>query len=99
MRTAIPFDTLLYMEELRDSGMDVKQAEAITKANAKALNEMLELRELATKKDIKEIEVKIREQELKLTKLIQESMWKTIGLIVTFQTLVGSMFFFTQYFN
>lgn len=76
MRAIIPFDTLEYMEELRESGMDMKQAEAITKANAKAFNEMVKLNDLATKQDIKELESStkkdLKEMEILLRKEIKE---------------------------
>ncbi len=56
MRTTITFDTLEYMEDLMKSGIAKEQAEAITKANVKAFNQMIEVKELATKKDIRDLQ-------------------------------------------
>lgn len=52
MKAAVTFDTLEYMDELKRSGMKQVEAEAITKATAKAFTQMMETKELATKKDL-----------------------------------------------
>ena len=46
------FDTLAYMDELKRAGIKVEEAEAITKATQKALIQVMENRDLATKSDI-----------------------------------------------
>lgn len=57
---SINFDTLDYMEELKKSGMKQAEAEAITKATAKALTQMMETKELATKKDLSILKIELQ---------------------------------------
>ena len=90
MRHAATFDTLEYMDELKRSGMDQEQAEAITKATQKALNQLVDAKELSTKKDIQEVKID-------LMKYISDSTWKTIGILATFQTIIIGMFGLIQY--
>ena len=90
MKSHITFDTLEYMDELKNAGMEQGLAEAITKANAKAFNQMIDMKELVTKKDLKEMEVS-------LIKFIGSSMWKTIGILATFQTLIIGIFGLIQH--
>jgi 2-phosphoglycerate kinase len=54
----IAFDTLKYSKRLKDAGVPDKQAEA----EAEALAEVLEinLKELATKRDLKDVETALR---------------------------------------
>lgn len=92
MRAAITFDTLEYMDELKRSGMRQEEAEAITKATAKALNQLVETKELATKSDLQEIKVE-------LIKFISESTWKTIGILATFQTIIIGLFGLIQFLS
>lgn len=60
MRSTITFDTLEYMDELKRSGMKQAEAEAITKATAKAFNQMLEAKEIATKKDLYDMKMELQ---------------------------------------
>ncbi len=90
MRTAITFDTLEFMDELKRSGMKPEAAEAITKATSKALNQMMETKELATKKDL-------NDTKIELIKYISDSTWKTIGILATFQTVILGIFGLIQY--
>ena len=55
--SAIPFDTHAFYSELVESGLAEKTAEALTKAVTKI--EVAKIEELATKRDLKEIELKI----------------------------------------
>lgn len=55
--SAIPFDTHAFYSELVESGLAEKTADALTKAVTKI--ETAKLEELATKRDLKEIELKI----------------------------------------
>jgi len=55
--SAIPFDTHAFYSELVESGLAEKTAEALTKAVTKI--ETAKIDELATKRDLKEIELKI----------------------------------------
>lgn len=90
MRANLTFDTLEYAEELKKSGMKQEQAEAITKANTKAFAQMMDIHQLANKRDIMEIEVKI-------IKSINENTWKIIGILATFQTIIIGAFGIIQY--
>ncbi len=55
--SAMPFDTHAFYVELVESGLAEKTAEALTKAVTKI--ELAKLEELSTKRDLKEIELKI----------------------------------------
>lgn len=57
--TAIPFDTYTFYDELVKSGLAEKTADALTKAVTKI--EQAKLDELATKRDLKELELKIEQ--------------------------------------
>jgi hypothetical protein len=78
------------MNDLKKSGMDQKQAEAITKATAHIFNQMMDSKDLATKSDL--IEVKSE-----LIRYIHENSLKTIGLLATFQTIILGLFGVIQY--
>lgn len=60
MKSIINFDTLEYMDVLKKSGMDQKQAEAITKSTVKALHEMLETSEITTKTDLINLKIELQ---------------------------------------
>jgi len=92
MRANVTFDTLEYMDELKRSGMKAEEAEAITKATAKALNQIAETKELATKKDLQEMKVE-------LIKFISESTWRAIGILATFQTVIIGLFGLIQFLS
>lgn len=92
MRSNVIFDTLEYMDELKRSGMKQEEAEAITKATAKALTQLVETKELTTKKDI-------QEAKIELIKHISDSTWKTIGILATFQTVIIGVFGLIQYMS
>lgn len=55
--SALPFDTHNFYLELVESGLAEKTADALTKAVTKI--ELAKIEELATKSDIKELELKI----------------------------------------
>jgi hypothetical protein len=80
MRSHITFDTLEYMDELKNAGMEQGLAEAITKANAKAFNQMIDLKELATKQDLFKLE-----QDLK--SFIIKSLGIGLGILGGLQAL------------
>lgn len=90
MRANVTFDTLEYMDELKRSGMKQEVAEAITKATSKALNQMMDTKELTTKKDLSDLKIE-------LIKIGSENMWKTIGILATFQTIILGVFGLLQY--
>lgn len=61
--TAIAFDALRFANRFKAAGVPDKQAEAEAEALAEVLD--VNLKELATKQDIEDLEVKIGETELK----------------------------------
>jgi hypothetical protein len=92
MSAVIAFDTLEFMDELKRSGMNIQEAESLTKATAKAFSQMMQTHEMATKKDLGHLEVTI-------TKIINETMWKTIGIISTMQIISMGFFTFLQHLS
>jgi hypothetical protein len=64
----MPFDTHAFYVELVESGLAEKTADALTKAVTKI--ELAKLEELATKKDLKELELKIAETKSELTRWV-----------------------------
>jgi hypothetical protein len=84
MRASVTFDTLEFMDELKNSGMNQAHAEAITKAMAKAFNQMLESKELATKSDLF---IATNQLEMRLSKYMVKCTVITVGLIGGLNTL------------
>jgi hypothetical protein len=76
--SALPFDTHAFYTELVESGLAEKTAEALTKAVTKI--ELAKIEELATKRDLKELELKL------------ESMSTSRAGIATIQLISGSYF-------
>lgn len=69
--TAIPFDTYTFYDELVKSGLAEKTADALTKAVTKI--EKAKIDELATKGDVKELELKIELVRAQLSEQIEKS--------------------------
>ena len=80
----ILFDTLQYHKKLVTAGLTDKQAEAITNANLDAFTQMLEVKELATKKDLQNTENKIYGALIKTA----------ITIIGVLSSLQGALHFF-----
>jgi Protein of unknown function (DUF1640) len=59
--SAVTFDTLKYVERLKLAGVSDEQAKAEVEALAEALNETIAIRDLATKKDIKDLELAVKQ--------------------------------------
>lgn len=59
------FDALAYSETLQEGGIPMEQANAFARAQKKAMDEAINARDLATKKDLLEL-------ELRLTKSMEE---------------------------
>ena len=59
--SSLPFDTHAFYVELVESGLAEKTADALTKAVTKI--ELAKIEELATKRDLKELELKISENK------------------------------------
>ena len=68
--TTITFDTLKFVEHLREAGVPEAQAKAMSDAQKELLTEIFEQKELATKTDIKEIELKIAEVKAELIRWV-----------------------------
>jgi hypothetical protein len=81
MKSTITFDTLQFTNELKESGMRQEEAEAITKATQRAFVQMIEVKEIATKSDIKEL-------EMRLQSFIIKSITTTVILLGGLQTLL-----------
>lgn len=81
MRSVITFDTLEYLEGLKKAGMNAEEAEAITKATQKALNQILDTYDIATKKDIRDLKVELQS-------FIIKSITSSIGVICSIQAIL-----------
>lgn len=66
--SSMPFDTHAFYTELVESGLAEKTADALTKAVTKI--EMAKIEELATKRDLKELELKIAENKAELIRWV-----------------------------
>jgi hypothetical protein len=66
--STLPFDTHAFYVELVESGLAEKTADALTKAVTKI--ELAKLEELATKLDIKALELKISETKADLVRWV-----------------------------
>ncbi len=73
----VTFDTHKFIRRLRDSGMPDEQAEAL----ADALRDVQSEAELATKRDIQDLETRIREVELRLTIKIGGMLVIAVGVL------------------
>jgi len=91
--TTLTFDTHEFIKELKNAGFSEQQAEAITNLQKNVIGTTLEqakhdyqLDDLATKRDLKELELKvdagIRELELKVAKDIAESKAELVRWVV-----------------
>jgi len=63
--STVPFDTHAFYVELVESGLAEKTADALTKAVTKI--ELAKLEDLATKRDLKELELKIAQLDTKMS--------------------------------
>lgn len=66
--STVPFDTHAFYLELVESGLAEKTADALTKAVTKI--ELAKLEDLATKRDLKELELKIAENKAELVRWV-----------------------------
>jgi len=92
MKSQINFDTLEYMQELKNSGLTEQQAQGLTKATAKAFGQMADVKELVTKNDIIELKNATQKDiltlELALKSFIVKSFLIGIGALGTIQSLI-----------
>lgn len=84
--SALPFDTHAFYVELVESGLAEKTADALTKAVTKI--EMAKIEELATKSDIKELELQIKSVELKISETKADLIRWVVGVGLLQTTLV-----------
>lgn len=84
MKQSIIFDTLEYLDQLKNSGIEQEQAEAITKATAKAFSQLMENQELVTKTDLK---LEIQNLKMELQSFIVKSVVTTITILGGLQAL------------
>lgn len=89
---SITFDTLEFMDGIKESGLSQEQAEAITKVTSKAIAQIISTNDLALKDDIRQLEIK-------MIKVVNDSMWKIIGIIGTLQTIMITAIGFVTYFK
>jgi len=66
----ITFDTLKFVEHLREAGVSEAHTKAMSDAQKDLLAEVFEQKELATKTDIKELELKITETKAELVRWV-----------------------------
>jgi hypothetical protein len=85
--TAIPFDTYTFYDELVKSGLAEKTADALTKAVTKI--EKAKLDELATKRDLAELELRIEQVRREIEVMRTEAQTNKVDLIKWF---VGTAF-------
>ena len=64
----LTFDTLEFADTLRKAGVPPEQAEAFSRASQKAFGQMLELKDVATKKDILELRAEMADMRTDLIK-------------------------------
>lgn len=93
--SALPFDTHAFYTELVESGLAEKTAEALTKAVTKI--ELAKIEELATKRDLKELEFKlesrIKDTELKIVEIKAELIRWVVGVGLLQITIIAGLMF------
>jgi len=57
--STLTFDTLSYVRKLKAAGIEDEKAEALTVATAEAFASLLEARDIVTKDDIRQLEMRI----------------------------------------
>ena len=81
-----PFDTLAFSKTLQANGMPKEQADAFAEAQKKAISEMVETKELATKADLLQVEqnllVTIENNKHEILKWMIATMLAQTALIV-----------------
>lgn len=85
--TTITFDTLAYSNKLQKGGVPREQAEAMAQANADAFKAMIATQQLATKQDIEEVRLEIRDVKHDILK------WMVTAMIAQTALLVGIIAF------
>ena len=79
--TQITFDTLEFADTLQKAGVPREQAEAMARASQKAIGLVVEQKDLATKKDILELRMELKEEMMAMkTDLIRWMVGLVAGL-------------------
>lgn len=91
MKSHLTFDTLGYMKLLRDGGFDQNQAEVLTNVNSEAFEQIINLKELATKKDINFIKTEIEKVRIEMDKLKIELKKFIVFSIIGTASLITSI--------
>ncbi|MBF0284993.1 MAG: DUF1640 domain-containing protein [Magnetococcales bacterium] len=89
--TTITFDTLRYANRLQSAGVPDKQAEAMAEAQAEVWEKNLD--DLATKRDLKELELRIAAEFAKVTGELSTLRWGVAILVGGVVALVLKAFF------
>lgn len=90
MANGITFDTLAYSKRLvKDGGFTQQQAESLAGAQKDAFAEMVATRDLATKADIAELRLELREQK---SSLIKWMVGLTVGVAAFLGALIIGLF-------
>ena len=93
--STLTFDTHEFVKELKEAGFSEQQAEAITRLQKTAINSTLEqarhdyeLDDLATKRDLKELELKL---ELKIAESKAELIRWVVGVGLLQITIITAL--------
>lgn len=89
--SSVPFDTHAFYVELVESGLAEKTANALTKAVTKI--ELAKLDDLATKHDIKELELKIAQLDTKMADTKAELVRWVMGVGLLQTTILAGLMF------
>ena len=89
--SSVPFDTHAFYVELVESGLAEKTANALTKAVTKI--ELAKLDDLATKHDIKELELKIAQLDAKMADTKAELIRWVMGVGLLQTTILAGLMF------
>ena len=96
--TTILFDTLEFSKELRNCGFTEEQAEGLAKAQKNALDQMVDAKDLATKKDMMQLEHNLKKDMLQLEHNLKKNIlevkhdmlrWVVMGFITQTGILIA----------
>lgn len=89
--STITFDTLRFVEHLCEAGVPQAQAKAMSDAQKELLAQVFEQKELATKIDFKELEVKIIEVQASISETKAELVRWVVGAGFLQTALIAAM--------
>ena len=88
MNLSATFDTLDFVNELKKGGIKQEEAEAITNATKKAMVQILEVKEVATKLDIHALKLDIANLQINMQKFMFKTTLWIIGSLGGLQALL-----------